>query len=88
MIFCVKFISSSFLDKYKSRVIVKGYLQEEGVDYYETFSPVILPLFVCLFALLSYLDRTFVKLISITHFLNSDPVGKGLVYKLRKALYG
>nr|GEW42670.1 hypothetical protein [Tanacetum cinerariifolium] len=40
-IYKIKFMSSSEIDRYKARLVAQGFGKKEGVDYEETFSPVV-----------------------------------------------
>ena len=86
---------------YKARWVVRGFEQEEGYNYYETFSSVVKPMtFKALFAITAYHDLDCIQMDVKTAFLNAkinelilinQPRGFEIgnqVCKLNRALYG
>ena len=106
----LKWVFRNKLDEYctiirnKARLVVKGYNQQEGIDYEETFAPVArLEAIRIIIAIASYMGfklyQMDVKCAFLNGFLNEDvfveqPPGfenakfPNHVYKLDKALYG
>ncbi|KAG9453417.1 hypothetical protein H6P81_006321 [Aristolochia fimbriata] len=81
-IFKIKTTTDGSVDRYKSRLVAKGYTQEYGIDYEETFAPVARLTFFRLLISLAAEQEVCMKL----------PPGyshlPGQVCKLRRALYG
>ncbi|GKC42507.1 retrovirus-related pol polyprotein from transposon TNT 1-94 [Tanacetum coccineum] len=110
MIITLKWIYKVKLDelggvlKNKDWLVARGYLQEEGIDFEESFSPVarleVIRIFI---AFAAHINMVVYQMDVKTAFLNSilceevyvsqpdgfvDPQNPNHVYKLKKALYG
>ncbi|GJX40899.1 retrovirus-related pol polyprotein from transposon TNT 1-94, partial [Tanacetum coccineum] len=103
-IFKKKMKADGTFDKYKARLVIKGYRQREGLDYFDTYSPVTRITSIRMILVIAALrnlevHQMFVK----TAFLNGDleeeiymnqPEGfialgqEGKIYRLVKSLYG
>jgi hypothetical protein len=104
LIFKHKFNSGGSLERFKTRWVLHGFAQRLGVDYDETFSPVVKPATVCTVLSLAISHTWSVHQIDVKNvFLHStlsetvycnqptgfvDPTQPGRVCLLNKSLYG
>lgn len=101
-IYKIKMKSNGEVERYKARLVIRGFTQRYGVNYFETFSPVVK--FTSIRAILAIAASKGMQIKQFdvkTAFLNSDleeevfmrqPKGyednSGRVCKLQKSLYG
>ena len=92
------------IERYKTRLIAKGFAQKEGIDYKETFSPISKKDSLrIIMTLVSHFELELQKMDVKTTFLNgnlekeaymkqlkgfSSSGGEHLVCKLKKSIYG
>ena len=95
--------SKGNIERYKSRLVAKGYTQKDGIDYKETFSPVSKKDSLrIIMAMVAHFDLELHQMDVKTTFLNGDleeevymdqpegfkvPGKENLVYKLKKLIY-
>lgn len=101
-VFKVKLKDDGTIDRYRARLVVKGFLQRPGLDYFETFSPVVKFDSVRMLLALAAARRMHVEQFDVkTAFLYGEleedvymeqPAGfedgSGKVCKLKRSLYG
>ncbi len=99
----VKHNADGSLDRYKSRLVAKGYSQRPGFDFKETFAPTVRYSTICIVLALAALEDLELRSIDISHaYLNGtleeeiymqqpegfEVGGPDHVCRLRKSLYG
>ena len=103
-IYKTKYSANDTPPKYKARLVAKGFLQEGGIDYHETFSPVIKATTIRLLLSLAVSQKWHIQQLDISNaFLHGglhelifmdQPQGfqnqqyPHHVFKLQKSMYG
>lgn len=103
-VFQIKRKPNGSIEHYKVRLVAKGFNQKEGVDYFDTFNPVIKPTAIRLVLSIAITQNWSLRQVDINNaFLNGDleetvymekpqgfiaPDRPSHVCKLKKAFYG
>ena len=103
-IFKKKMKADGSIDKYKARLVIKGYKQKEGLDYFDTYSPVTRISSILMLIAIAAIHNLEIHQMDVKiAFLNGDldeeiymeqpegfivPGQEKKVYRLVKSLYG
>jgi len=101
-VYNIKTNSNGSIERYKARLVVKGYSPQYGMDHEETFAPVVKMTTIRTLIIVALVRQWHISQLDVKNaFLNGDlqeevymapPPGVshdfGYVYKLKKTLYG
>src|SRR5436305_14617383 len=102
-VFKIKRGTENEIIKYKARFVARGFMQQYGIDYDQTYAGVVRASSVrAIFALAALYDHDIIQLDFVTAYLNSDlheeiyvkqapgyvQKDKEHVYRVKKGLYG
>jgi hypothetical protein len=103
-VYRIKQKSDGTIDRFKTRLVAKGFEQQSGIDYTETFSPVIKPSTICILLALAVHFSWPIRQLDVSNaFLHGslmekvfmeqpqgfkDATHPHYVCKLHKAIYG
>lgn len=75
-VFVVKLKPDKTLKRYKNRLVVRGSLQTKGIDYNETFSPVVKPTMIWVVLLMAFYKGWIVRQLDMNNAFQNCELAK------------
>jgi len=71
-VFRIKRNDDGSIERYKARLVAKGFHQQEGVDYFETYSPVVKPITIRTVLSLTVFAGWYIKQVDVSNAFLHD----------------